>query len=74
MSKRVDKCRYYRYNTTMTNNNTRKGTDMIHDDFDTQIHPEETNDYLEYEWMNEAEINQQREIDTLSWFDFDCEL
>ena len=47
---------------------------MIHDDFDTQIHPEETNDYLEYEWMNEAEINQQREIDTLSWFDFDCEL
>ena len=47
---------------------------MIHDDFETQIHPEETIECLAYEELNEAEINQQREIDTLSWFDFDCEL
>lgn len=47
---------------------------MIHDDFETQIHPEETNECLVYEEMNEAEINQQREIDTICWFDFDCKL
>ena len=62
------------YNTTMTNNNTRNGNDMIHDDFETQIHPEEINECLVYEEMNEAEIKQQREIDTICWFDFDWKL
>ena len=32
----------------MTNNNSHKENDMTHDDFETQIHPEESNEYFDY--------------------------